>query len=132
MTIFNFVILPKQRSQQNTIICLFTHLLKNLESFCSYLTQSFETIRGQTKLIVAKQFRTENKFFGILQYFLDLANYDRIQLRRYLNSEKNKNQDDLFDIYNSAKQIARVANFRSIADQLEETTTRDYLILRVE
>jgi hypothetical protein len=110
---------------------LFPHQWKNLEGTYQYLTQSFRTVKGQTKLIVGNQFKTKNKFFGILPYLPDVGNYDRTKLKTYLNSEKDQ---DIYlpDSYNSAKQIARVANLIPIADQLGETTTRDYLISRVK
>lgn len=130
-TNYEFVTEPRQYNQTDTIMCLFPHQWKNLKTNLTFLQQSFRTVRGYTKLSCGKSFATENRFFGILPFLPDKGDYDKQHLQQLLNQDK---LQDIYvpDSYNSAKQIARTVNLIPIAEQLNDTESKNYLILKAK
>jgi len=120
----------KQYGQTNTLLALLPHQYKNSSAPVSSL-YTYDILLGKMKLMEGNSFSTVNTFHGIIPFLPDKGNYDRAHLQALLNTDDNTTLAAT-DTYFNGKQMAKVANLLPIADQLGDTTSRDYLASRLK
>jgi len=127
----------KRFNQQNTLLALFPHQWKNLNSGNMLYGKEYTTLRGKMKVSEGNSFSVKNRFFGILPFLPNMVNTSQRQhIYQLLNSEKDTllegpSEDD-DNTYSTAKRVAKVAEMISVADQVGDVSTRDYLITRLK
>ncbi|MDD5259989.1 MAG: glycosyl hydrolase, partial [bacterium] len=129
-TTFSLTTEPKQGLQNTALIALLPHQYKNSSEPVSSV-YTYTTLRGTMKLLEADTFTVTNKFYGVLPYLPDKGSYDKTHLAVLLGNDKNSSLAKT-DTYYNAKQVAKIANLLPIADQLQDTETRDYLADRLK
>jgi len=137
ITNFQVYTLSKRFNQQKTLLALFPHQWKNIDSGNVISNKEYSTLRGKMKVVEGNSFSTKNKFFGILPFLPNVLNQDQVQhIIQLLNSEKDTllegPSDDDDNTYSTAKRCAKVADMICVADRLGDTSTRDYLITRLK
>ncbi|MDD5492016.1 MAG: glycosyl hydrolase [bacterium] len=129
-TTFLLTTTPKQGTQTTALTALLPHQYKNSSDPVSSI-YTYTTLLGKMKLLEANTFTVTNKFHGALPYLPDKGSYDKAHLAELLDKDKDSSLSET-DTYFNGKQVAKIANLIPIADQLQDTGTRDYLIGRLK
>ncbi|MDA7857869.1 glycosyl hydrolase [bacterium] len=119
------------------LICLFPHQYKHSNA----VTESIEysTLRGKLELYEGASFTTELDFHGIIPYFPEPISYTGTTYSKYhLQSLVDDIEDDLAseiftnpygdETYWIGKRLGRCSKIIPVADQIGDTTARDYFI----
>jgi hypothetical protein len=127
---FELTTSAKQGSQNTALTALLPHQYKNSSAPVSSV-YSYTTLLGKMKLLEANSFTVTNKFYGVLPFLPDAGSYDKTHLATLLAKDKDTAVSKT-DTYFNGKQVAKIANLIPIADQLQDTGTRDYLVNRLK
>ncbi|MBI5554700.1 MAG: T9SS type A sorting domain-containing protein [Elusimicrobia bacterium] len=127
---FSLTTTAKQGDQTTALVALLPHQYKNSSDPVSS-AYTYTTLLGKMKLLEANIFTVTNKFHGVLPYLPDKGSYDKTHLADLLVKDKDSSLSKT-DTYFNGKQIAKIANLIPIADQLQDTVTRDYLSNRLK
>jgi endoglucanase Acf2/uncharacterized protein YjdB len=97
---------------------------------------TYQTVRGQLKLLLANSFTTENRFSGILPTLPNLAKYssgfDPGALYKKIDQMKGDQLPAWTDSYNEGQNMNRLIQAAHIAHQLGYTAARDQLLNTVK
>lgn len=123
----------KEGTESETMLALYRHQwLNTSNSFSDY---SYNSPRGLMKVIEGNSFQTNMTYPGIIPGFTDelsgSAGYDQNQLETYIQELANTSYSQLFpspDTYFGGKDMGKVAAIVRIAEQIGNTTARDYFI----
>ncbi|MDD5132630.1 MAG: glycosyl hydrolase, partial [bacterium] len=130
ITTFLLTTISQQGDQSTALMALLPHQYKNSSDPVSS-TYTYTTLLGKMKLLEANTFTVTNKFHGLLPYLPDKGSYDKTHLAALLATDKESSLSKT-DTYFNGKQVAKIANLIPIAEQLQDTVTRDYLIARLK
>jgi endoglucanase Acf2 len=123
----------KEGNENQALLAQYRHQwLNSNEVFTSY---SYPSPRGEMKLFAGNTFNTEMVHMGILPAFSNelsgSSGYNQSQLEGYIQELANQSIDQLIpwgDTYFHGKDLGKIAQVVSIADQVGNTTARDYFI----
>lgn len=130
VTTFNLTTTAKQGSQTNAFLTLLPHQYKNSSDSVSSI-YTYTTLLGKMKLLEGNSFTVTNKFYGVLPFLPDKGSYDKTHLAALLARDRDSSLSKT-DTYFNGKQVAKIANLIPIADQLQDTATKNYLIDRLK
>ena len=114
------------KPQTTTLQALFPHQWKYSNN--SYLSQTYQTLRGTMKLIAGNSFQTSYNFNGILPFLPDKGDYDRGTLQSLLNTDKAYNLSASTDTYSHGKDLWKMASLLPIADELGDSASKTSII----
>ena len=123
----------KEGSENESLLALYRHQwLNSSEVFTSY---TYPSPRGTMKLFEGNSFDTEMTFMGVMPGFPDelsgSGGYSQSQLQGYIQDLTNQSIDQLIpwgDTYFHGKDLGKIAQVVRIAEQVGNTTARDYFI----
>ncbi|WP_413853290.1 glycosyl hydrolase [Candidatus Ruminimicrobium bovinum] len=125
-------------NQQNgTIFCLFPHQYNNIyNSPAQYGTKTFQnTLRGNLKIYTGSSFSTKTGFNGIVPFFnYNISQEAKNKITQSLKKDKTISPDDTYEknTYYYGKNIARIANLITVADNMADEQTKNELIHKVK
>ncbi len=124
---FDFITLPKQGTENNTIVCLFPHQYNNIDGQVTFSDLKYPVIKGWMKSIEAKSFTTKLKPGGILYHFPKLINKTRGDtLKQFLDDLNKVKFIELIPDYNTSyghgKSTLRVLSAIQAARAVGDTT----------
>ena len=141
-TTFTFTEFDKKRSndteynqirEEGTLFCLFPHQYNN-SSMQVISNKTFDTLRGTLKLVSGKSFTTIVPFEGIVPFFqYDLTDI-KTDLSEYLEPDAASVvvKDVSGNPYRAGKVISKLANLLPIADNMNDTTTKKSIIIKLK
>ena len=123
--------------QDGTIFCLFPHQYNNIyKSPKQYESKIFpNTLRGNLKIYSGSSFSTKVNFNGIVPFFnYDISPEAKNKISQSLQKDKTISPDDTFEknTYYYGKNIARIANLITVADNMTDEQTKNELIQKVK
>lgn len=137
-TTFNFTITKKRTDvsgqQDGTIFCLYPHQYNNLKSSVNYISgKTFATLRGTMKLACGTSFTTKTNFYGMVPYFTYDVSDISGDLTGYLSSDVSSiNVSEVSaNPYRAGKVVAKLANMLPIADNLDNSTIKKSIIIKL-
>jgi len=123
----------KEGAEDQTLLALYRHQWLNCSE--TYTGYTYRSPRGEMKVISGNSFSTEMTHHGILPGLPDelsgSAGYDQNQLAGYIQDLANTPIDQLIpysDTYFNGKDLGEVAQVVRIAEQIGNTTARDYFL----
>jgi len=122
-TTFTITTTAKEGSNLDTIICLYPHQWRN--NSLSYLSYTYNTVRGLMKTILGRSFTTKYKYYGILPT-IPLNGSDSSTLNNLLNSESTTISSP--DTYWNGKEQNRVSSIIQLAKMNNNTTVMNNAI----
>ena len=143
-TNFNFTTTKKRTDIENqrdgTIFCLYPHQYKNssnLNVYASSASAFANTLRGDLKICCGSSFITEVQFKGIVPFFnYNISQDAKIKISNALQNDKNLSFDptkeDQKNTYFYGKNLAKIANLISVADNLSDESIKNELIQKVK
>lgn len=120
-----------------TIFCLFPHQYKNIDRCPKlYTTKTFtDTLRGNLKIYSGSSFSTKVKFNGIVPFFnYNISSQAKTVIAGTLDTDKNININNVSqeNTYYYGKNLAKVANLITVADNMNNSTTKRLLIAKLK
>jgi len=122
-TTFTITTTAKEGTNLDTIICLYPHQWRN--NSLSYLSYTYNTVRGLMKTILGRSFTTKYKYYGILPT-MPLNGSDTATLNNLLNSESTTMSSS--DTYWNGKEQNRVSSIIQLAKMNNNTTVMNNAI----
>ncbi len=127
----------KEGQSTSVLLGLLPHQWAHLKSSSSQPgTYSYNTSRGQMKMLVANTFAVENKFKGILSALPNLAKYspgfDPGMLNSKIDLVKGEGLALWTDSYNEGLAMNRLIQVAKIADQMGNVQARDQIVNTVK
>lgn len=119
-----------ESTSNNTLQALYRHQWLNTSNDITNL--SYQSPRGEMKVMNANTFTTNNSFVGILPFLPDLGDYNRIELNQYLNEVASQPIVTSSDSYNSGKEMGKYAQLVHIADQLGDLKAKNTLLFQLK
>ncbi|PKD44467.1 glycosyl hydrolase [Rhodohalobacter barkolensis] len=119
-SVYSFETTLRDNSEGNlneTLTALYRHQWLDVEE--SPTEYSYNSPRGEMKLLSGNTFTTARQFSGILPSLPDLGDYDRADLLQFVQQAASENLGS-GPTYNNGKEMARFAHLIHIADQLGE------------
>lgn len=108
-----------------TLTALYRHQWLNTNN--ELLNYSYNSPRGEMKLLAGNSFINTHKFTGVLPALPDRGNYNREDLLRFVK-EAATGSLGIQGTYNSGKAMARFTNLVHIADQIGAIAERDHFL----
>lgn len=138
-TMFNITTTKKRTDiadqQDGTLFCLFPHQYNNLSSSIDYVeNKTFDTLRGILKLVKGNTFSVKTSFNGIVPFFQYDVKDIKTTLSEYLKTDNTKTPINSVptNTYHGGKVLAKLANMLPIADNLNETTIKESIIIKLQ
>jgi endoglucanase Acf2 len=99
-------------------------------------THSYNTVRGELKIITSNTFSTELRFSGILPTLPNLARYsdsfDPSELYNAVNALKSASLPEWTDSYNQGQEMNRLIQTARVADQIGYYEARDEILATIQ
>ncbi len=127
---FALTTVAQEGTETKTLMALLPHQYKNSTAAVS-ATRYYTVLPGKMKILAGTGFATVNTFHGVLPFLPDKGSYDKTHLAALLAKDKNSSLSKT-DTYFNGKQVAKIANLIPIAEQLQDTATRNYLVSRLK
>lgn len=118
-----------QSNVNETLTALYRHQWLNTSA--SLTSFSYQSPRGEMKLLEGNTFSTELKFSGILPALPDRGEYNKTILLDYIK-EVASESIPVGPTYENGKLMARFSNLVYIADQLGAIAERDYFLSEIK
>lgn len=138
-TNFNLTVTKKRTDivdqQDGTLFCLFPHQYDNLVSSIDIISgKTFNTLRGEMKLVSGTTFSTKTKFYGIVPFFQYDTKEIKSDLTTYLTNDNNEVYVSSVSAnpYRAGKVIAKLANMLPIADNINDSSIKNSLIVKLK
>ena len=116
-----------------TLTALYRHQWLNTSA--PLTSHEYTSVAGKMKVFDGNQFTTELTFEGVLPALPDMGDYNRADLTAMVNSitsETLPSSGTKAGTYWSGKAMARFAHLVNIADQLGNTTAKNYFLTKIK
>ncbi len=125
-TTYSATTTPMEGGETRPIMALYRH--QWLNSGAVNTPYTYNSARGQMKVLLGNSFSTSLKFGGVLPFMPDKGTYDRNRLAGFVNEAAAQPGITGNDTYWVGKSLGRAAELAHIAHQLGNTGARDALL----
>ncbi|MFP4163896.1 MAG: glycosyl hydrolase [Chitinispirillaceae bacterium] len=124
----------KEGNETDILYALYPHQWHYCSA--SFTDYSYNSVRGQMKVLQGPSFTTETPFTGILPHLPLMAEnseeFDMATLKQFIDQEQGKTADQLVaadgDTYWTGKALGRTAQLVGIAEQVGDTEAQHYFL----
>ena len=125
-TTYSATTTPMEGGETRPILALYRH--QWLNGGAANTGYTYNSARGQMKVLLGNSFTTSLKFGGVLPFLPDKGTYDRNRLAGFVNEAAARPGITGNDTYWVGKSLGRAAELAHIAHQLGNTGARDALL----
>ncbi len=118
---YRFDVTPREGEERQTLLALYPHQWEALDREASGAElpgATYESVRGEMKLLRGLGFTTRMVFPGVLPVLPDVGEYDRGLVRSFIAQEADAPRRGTADTYWEGKLLGKLATLVGVADEL--------------